>query len=64
LYGIVHDLQCGVPGNGGKSQEKAQGYSGFGLKLQTRTPKSAQLASRAPVRAAKDHFRLGRLAIA
>jgi hypothetical protein len=33
-------------------QEKAQDYSGFGLKLQTPIPKSAQLASRAPVRAA------------
>jgi hypothetical protein len=31
-------------------QEKAQDYSGFGLKLQTPTPKSAQLAFRAPVR--------------
>ena len=29
-----------------------QDYSGFGLKPQTRTPKSAQLASRAPARAA------------
>jgi hypothetical protein len=32
-------------------QQKAQDYSGFGLKPQTPTPKSAQLASRAPVRA-------------
>jgi hypothetical protein len=32
-------------------QEKSQDYSGFGLKSQTPTPKSAQLASRAPPRA-------------
>jgi hypothetical protein len=34
----------------GKSQEKAQDYSGFGLKLQTPTQKSAQLTSLAPAR--------------
>jgi hypothetical protein len=32
-------------------REKAQNYSGFGLKSQTPTPKSTQLASRAPARA-------------
>jgi len=40
----------GGHGNRGKFK-KAQDYSGFGLKSQTPTPKSAQLASRAPVRA-------------
>jgi hypothetical protein len=39
-------------GNRRKIQEKAQDHSGFGLKAQTPTPKSAQLASRAPARAA------------
>jgi hypothetical protein len=33
-------------------QEKTQDYSGFGLKAQTPTSKSAQLTSRAPARAA------------
>jgi hypothetical protein len=57
----VHDPQWGVPlmrhstlriaGQWRQIQEKAQGHSGFGLKLQIPTPKSAQLASRAPVRA-------------
>jgi hypothetical protein len=35
-------------------QQKAQDYSGFELKLQTPTPKSAQLTSLAPVRGAAD----------
>jgi hypothetical protein len=33
--------QCGVPGQWRQIQEKTQDYSGFGLKLQTLTPKSA-----------------------
>jgi hypothetical protein len=34
-----------------------QDYSGFGLKPQTPTPKSAQLASRAPARAGRGGFK-------
>jgi len=45
---LAHYLN-GVPGNGGKIQEKAQDYSGFVLKPQTPTPKLAQ-PSRAPAR--------------
>jgi hypothetical protein len=35
-------------GNRGKFKRRLQDYSGFGLKPQTPTPKSAQLASHAP----------------
>jgi len=53
LIRIVHDPQCAACRQSRQIQEKAQtqGYSGFGLKSQTATPKSAQLASRAPSRA-------------
>jgi hypothetical protein len=43
--------QCAASRQSRQIQEKAQDYSGFGLKSQTPTPKSAQLASRAPARA-------------
>src|SRR6516164_3648167 len=48
LVHIVHDPQCAACRQSRQIQEKAQDYSGFGLKSQTATPKSAQLASRAP----------------
>jgi hypothetical protein len=44
--------QCAASRQSRQIQEKAQDYSGFGLKSQTPTSKSARLASRAPARAA------------
>jgi hypothetical protein len=49
---MVHDPQCRASRQSRQIQEKAQDYSGFGLKSQTPARKSAQL-SRAPARAAK-----------
>jgi hypothetical protein len=49
LVGIVHIRNVRRAGN---RQIQAQDYSGFGFKVPTPTPKSAQLASRAPARAA------------
>jgi hypothetical protein len=46
--------QCAACRQSRQIQEKTQDCSGFGLKLQTPTPKSAQLTSLAPARAAAD----------